>query len=108
MVLALALASGCAGGGGVVVTKEPPAPQEEQRPPRPNVDVFWMTGHWAWDAGVGHYYWVPGSWAKERPGRFWRPGYWEPVQDGGQRKGWRWIEERWTREEDLRGAPPPR
>lgn len=95
LLLGFALAcGGCASQSDVIVERDPPDPKEESRGRKPGSDVFWKSGHWAWDAKANHFYWVTGGWAPDRPGRFWIPGYWEPVKEEGK-SGWRWVEPRW-------------
>ncbi len=54
----------------------PPLPVYLQ-PPLPGPDFIWTPGFWAWDAGVGDYYWVPGTWVRApRPGYLWTPAWW--------------------------------
>ena len=94
LVLALCLlgAVGCATSE-VVVDRTPPPPQEETLGKKPNGDVFWMDGHWAWDSGSKHFYWVSGQWASPRSGRIWQNAYWEPVEGGK----YRFVPARWDR-----------
>ena len=77
----------------VVVDKPPPAPKSEARGKKPSGDVFWKDGHWAWDGGSRHFYWVSGGWAAPREGRIWQNAYWEPIGAGK----YRWVPERWDR-----------
>jgi hypothetical protein len=102
--LVLAVICGCTAPN-PIVPREPPMPKEERRPLKPGSEVFWQSGHWAWDPEVRHYYWSAGGWAKERQDRFWIPGYWDPVTEGDE-KGWRWVDERWAHKEELDQLPP--
>ncbi|MBL4849600.1 MAG: hypothetical protein JKY65_29065 [Planctomycetes bacterium] len=90
--LGLAIAVGCSAPP-ILVDKAPPPPKEESEGRKPAGDVFWMSGHWAYDTGVGHYFWVGGQWALPRPGRIWQSAYWEPTPEGK----YRWVPERWDR-----------
>lgn len=54
----------------------PPLPIYEQ-PPIPDYGYIWAPGYWAFDEGIGDYYWVPGTWVlPPRIGLLWTPGYW--------------------------------
>jgi len=54
----------------------PPLPVYDQ-PPVPGPGYIWTPGVWAWNADIGDYYWVPGTWIEApRPGLLWTPGYW--------------------------------
>jgi hypothetical protein len=78
-----------------LVEKAPPAVQDEQPTKKPASHVFWQHGHWAWDESKQLYYWEAGGWVPERQDEVWIPGYWTRVEDGGQIKGWTWVDERW-------------
>jgi len=63
---------------GVSITVAPPPelPVYEQ-PICPGPNYMWTPGYWAWDAGSGGYYWVPGTWVMAPAvGLLWTPGYW--------------------------------
>ena len=77
----------------ILVDKPPPPHKTEDQGRKPAGDVFWMSGHWAYDTVVGHYFWVGGQWAAPRPGRIWYGAYWEPTPAGK----YRWVPERWDR-----------
>ncbi len=98
LALLLSCAVGCATGGAATVAPErPPDPREEVRPPKPGADVFWQSGHYAYDQESG-YYWVAGRWAQPRRGWIWLPGYWEAVDAKDGARTWRWHAPRWERE----------
>src|SRR5438552_44672 len=45
------------------VNKKPPAPIEEMPPEeKPEGDVVWIGGYWAWDDDRTDYLWVSGCW----------------------------------------------
>jgi len=72
--------------------KKPPLPLEEMPPEeRPEGDVVWISGYWAWDDDRSDYLWVSGCWRAKPPGREWVPGYW---REEGER--WQWVPGFWT------------
>jgi hypothetical protein len=74
------------------VAKEPPKPLEEMPPAeKPEGNVVWIGGYWAWDDERNDYLWVSGTWRTPPPGKQWVAGYWK--EDGGQ---WRWVPGFWT------------
>ena len=77
---------------GIVAPKAPPV-QIEEVPPKqkPEGDVEWISGYWAWDDERNDYIWVSGIWRVAPPGRQWVPGYWNPAPDG-----WQWISGYWA------------
>src|SRR5262245_4157916 len=77
---------------GPIVPKRPPAPvPEEPAEQRPEGDVQWVPGYWAWDADRNDFLWVSGFWRKAPVGRKWVPGHWAEV-DGG----WQWVSGLWA------------
>ncbi|KPK24433.1 MAG: hypothetical protein AMK69_16125, partial [Nitrospira bacterium SG8_3] len=77
---------------GILAPKAPPALIEEVPPEqKPEGDVQWMPGYWAWDDERNEYIWVSGIWRVPPPGRQWVPGYWTPA---GQ--GYQWISGYWA------------
>lgn len=91
---------------GIVAPKAPP-PLIEEIPPdqKPEGDVQWIPGYWAWDDGRNDFIWVSGIWRVPPPGREWVPGYWTPVSQGYQ-----WISGYWasvnTEETEYLPEPP--
>lgn len=91
---------------GIVVPKAPP-PLIEEIPPdqKPEGDVQWIPGYWAWDDERNDYIWVSGIWRTPPPDRQWVPGYWTPVSQGYQ-----WISGYWasvkTKETEYLPEPP--
>ncbi len=77
---------------GIVTAKQPP-PDIEEIPPsqKPEGDVEWIPGYWAWDDERGDYIWISGIWRVPPPGRQWVPGYWNPVRNGHQ-----WVSGYWA------------
>jgi hypothetical protein len=71
---------------GAMVSKEPP-PSIEEIPPeqKPEGDVQWVPGYWAWDDERSDFIWVSGVWRIPPPGRQWVPGYWA---ESGQEFQW--------------------
>jgi hypothetical protein len=77
---------------GMVAPKAPPALIEEIPPEKkPEGDVQWIPGYWAWDDGRNEYIWVSGIWRVPPPNRQWVPGYWTPT---GQE--YQWISGYWA------------
>ena len=77
---------------GIVAPKAPPALIEEIPPEqKPEGDVQWIPGYWAWDDERNEYIWVSGIWRVPPPDRQWVPGYWTPT---GQ--GYQWISGYWV------------
>jgi WXXGXW repeat (2 copies) len=77
---------------GIVAPKAPPTLIEEIPPEqKPEGDVQWIPGYWAWDDERNDYIWVSGIWRVPPPDRQWVPGYWTPVDEGYQ-----WISGYWA------------
>ncbi len=74
------------------IPKQPPAAIEELPPAeKPEGDVVWISGYWAWDDDRSDFLWVSGVWRKSPPGRQWVAGYWR--EEGSQ---WQWVPGFWT------------
>ncbi len=74
------------------VAKRPPAPIEEVPPAeKPEGNVLWISGYWAWDDDRKDYLWVSGVWRTPPPGKQWIAGYW---REEGER--WQWVPGFWT------------
>ncbi|MEJ2657016.1 MAG: YXWGXW repeat-containing protein [Desulfobacterales bacterium] len=90
---------------GIVASKAPP-PVIEEIPPdkKPEGDVQWIPGYWAWDDERNEYIWVSGIWRVLPPGRQWVPGYWTHV---GQE--YQWISGYWANvnEKEIEYLPEP-
>lgn len=72
--------------------KQPPAPLEEMAPEeRPDGNVIWIGGYWAWDDEARDFLWVSGCWRSPPPGKEWVAGYWR--ETGGQ---WQWVSGFWA------------
>ena len=77
---------------GIVAPKAPTTLIEEIPPnQKPEGDVQWIPGYWAWDDERNEYIWVSGIWRVLPPDRQWVPGYWTPV-----RQGYQWISGYWA------------
>jgi hypothetical protein len=76
-----------------MVAPQPPPDLIEEIPPeqKPEGDVQWIPGYWAWDDERNEYIWVSGIWRVPPPDRQWIPGYWDPVASGYQ-----WISGYWA------------
>jgi hypothetical protein len=94
-----------------VIPKKPPAPLEEMPPEeRPEGEVVWIAGYWAWDDERQDFLWVSGCWRIKPPGKEWVPGYWREVPGG-----WQWVPGFWhdtgengqPREVTYYPEPPP-
>jgi len=90
---------------GIIAPKAPPAYIEEIPPEqKPEGDVQWIPGYWAWDDERNDYIWVSGVWRVPPPGRQWVPGYWTPA---GQE--YQWISGYWAgiNEKETAYLPEP-
>ena len=77
---------------GILAPKAPPALIEEIPPEqKPEGDVQWIPGYWAWDDERNDYIWVSGIWRVPPPDRQWVAGYWTPTGEGYQ-----WISGYWA------------
>ncbi len=90
---------------GIIAAKALP-PLIEEIPPeqKPEGDVQWIPGYWAWDDERNEYIWVSGVWRVPPPGRQWVPGYWTP-----DRQGYQWISGYWAsvKSEETEYLPEP-
>ena len=77
---------------GIVAPKAPPVAIEEIPPEqKPEGDIQWIPGYWAWDDERDDFIWVSGFWRVPPPDRQWIPGYWTSVGQGFQ-----WISGYWA------------
>jgi hypothetical protein len=77
---------------GAIVPKQPPAPvPEEPAEQKPDGDVQWIPGYWAWDSDRNDFLWVSGFWRKAPVGRKWVPGHWVQADEG-----WQWVSGFWA------------
>jgi hypothetical protein len=75
-----------------VVPKKPPKPLDEMPPEeKPEGDVLWMGGYWAWDDDRSDFLWVSGIWRTPPPNKQWVAGYWREEGDD-----WQWVPGFWT------------
>jgi len=58
---------------------------------KPEGDVVWIGGYWAWDDERSDFMWVSGTWRTPPPGKKWVAGYW---RDGSG--SWQWVPGFWT------------
>ncbi len=91
---------------GPTVTKAPP-PTIEEVPPeqKPEGDVKWIPGYWAWEDDRSDYIWVSGVWRLPPPGRQWVPGYWARSGNRYQWTSGYWVTVRATEVEYLPEPP---
>jgi hypothetical protein len=92
-------------GAAPIIAREPPALLEEiPADQKPEGDVQWIPGYWAWDDDRNDFLWVSGIWRLPPPGREWIAGHWAQV-DGG----WQWVPGFWAAsdQEELAYYPPP-
>src|SRR5437899_766287 len=69
------------------IPKRPPAPITELPPDeKPEGNVLWIGGYWAWDEDRNDFLWVSGIWRAVPPGRQWVAGYWREQGDN-----WQWA-----------------
>ncbi len=74
------------------VAKKPPKPLEELPPAeKPEGNVIWIGGYWAWDDERKDYLWVSGLWRTPPPHKQWIAGYWR--EEG---EAWQWVAGFWT------------
>src|SRR5262249_12454420 len=74
------------------VAKQPPQPLDEMLPEqKPDGEVVWVAGYWAWDDDRKDFLWVSGVWRSVPPGKRWVAGYWRQL--GGQ---YQWVPGFWT------------
>jgi hypothetical protein len=93
------------------VSKQPPKPLDEMPPEqKPEGDVVWIGGYWAWDDDRKDFLWVSGVWRTTPPGKSWVAGYWREDADRFQ-----WVPGFWAAAEPHQvhqqvtylPAPPP-
>ena len=74
------------------VNKKPPLPLDEMAPEdKPEGDMTWIAGYWAWDDDRADYLWVSGCWRAKPQGKDWVPGYWREQGDL-----WQWVPGFWA------------
>ncbi len=74
------------------VAKKPPLPIEEMPPEeRPDGDVVWISGYFAYDDDSADFIWVSGCWRAKPVGKEWVPGYW---REAGA--NWQWVPGFWA------------
>jgi hypothetical protein len=79
-----------------LVPKQPPKPLDEMPPEeKPEGDVTWIGGYWAFDDERKDFLWVSGTWRTPPPGKRWVAGYWR--EEGGQ---WQWVPGFWSKSEN--------
>jgi WXXGXW repeat (2 copies) len=84
------------------IAKKPPAPIEEMPPEdRPEGDVVWVGGYWAYEDDRQDFLWVSGCWRVKPESREWVPGYWREVGDQ-----WQWVAGFWTGAAPVNAAGP--
>src|SRR5262249_41912949 len=82
-----------------LVAKKPPEAIDEMPPEhRPEGEVVWIKGYWAYDDDRNDYLWVSGCWRSKPPGKEWVAGYWR--EQSGQHQ---WVSGFWQNA----AAPPP-
>src|SRR5262249_15128879 len=75
-----------------IFSKRPPRPLEEMPPEeKPEGEVVWISGYWAWDDDRSDFLWVSGVWRAVPPGKHWVAGYWR--QDGAN---WQYVPGFWS------------
>ncbi len=73
------------------VAKQPPKAIDEMPPEeKPEGDVLWIGGYWAWDDDRNDFLWVSGTWRAAPPGKQWVAGYWR--EDGAK---YQWVPGFW-------------
>jgi len=90
---------------GIIIPKAPPDSIHEIPPDqKPEGDVQWIPGYWAWDDDRTDFIWVSGIWRAIPPDRQWVPGYWFKSH-----KGFQWVSGYWARDmaTDTEYLPEP-
>jgi hypothetical protein len=83
------------------IAKKPPTPIDEMPPEeRPEGDVIWIGGYWAYDDDRTDYLWVSGCWRAKPSGKEWVPGYWREVGTN-----WQWVSGFWANAQEQKAAP---
>ena len=91
LTMSLAMAPTSSAQIGISVTFAPPALPVYEQPLCPGDGYIWTPGYWAWDADLGDYYWVPGTWIlAPEVGFLWTPPWW-----GWGNGVWLWHEGWW-------------
>ena len=76
----------------ILVPRKPPEPINEMPPDaKPDGNMVWIGGYWAWDDDRKDFLWVSGIWRSVPPGKTWVPGYWR--QEAEQ---WQWVPGFWN------------
>jgi hypothetical protein len=94
----------------MLIPKAPPRALEEMPPEqKPDGDVVWVSGYWAWDDDRKDFLWVSGIWRTLPPGKQWVAGYWRQAGDQWQWVGGYWanvVQEAADQEVTYYPAPP--
>jgi hypothetical protein len=76
----------------IKVDKQPPKPLDELPPEvKPEGNVIWIGGYYAFDDDRKDFLWVSGTWRAPPPNKQWTPGYWK--EDNQQ---WQWVPGFWS------------
>jgi hypothetical protein len=96
--------AGAVGATPIIARQPPPLLEEVPADQKPEGNVQWMPGYWAWDEDRHDFLWVSGFWRVPPPGREWMPGHWAAVESG-----WQWVPGFWAAsgQEELAYYPPP-
>jgi len=74
------------------IAKQPPKQLDEMPPAeKPEGNVTWISGYWAFDEDRNDFLWVSGTWRSPPPGKQWVAGYWRETNDN-----WQWVAGFWT------------
>ncbi|MBI3821420.1 MAG: YXWGXW repeat-containing protein [Planctomycetes bacterium] len=83
------------------IAKKPPVPIEELPPEeKPEGDVIWIGGYFAFDDDRADFLWVSGCWRVKPTGKEWVPGYWRETNTM-----WQWVPGFWTNATQARAEP---
>jgi hypothetical protein len=95
----------------MLIPKQSPQPLEEMPPEqKPDGDVVWVSGYWAWDDDRKDFLWVSGIWRTLPPGKQWVAGYWREAGNQYQWVGGYWtnvVQQTADQEVTYYPAPPP-
>jgi hypothetical protein len=74
------------------IARKPPPPLDEMPPEvKPEGEVIWISGYWAFDDERKDFLWVSGTWRTPPPAKQWVAGYWREEKDA-----WQWVAGFWA------------
>ena len=85
-------------------------PRVREERVRPRRDHVWQRGRSDWSERCHHWLWLPGRWARTRPGERWSDGHWTYVGPSSHPiaiQGWGWVDGQWNAVVVDATEPPP-